>query len=159
MFSIKNQNITPSSSLLTMEFPYLLTTLLFLASYLLTTRLRRQSSTLPSTVFPSLPIISHLYLLKPPIYRTLAKLSAKHGPILRLRLGYRHALVISSPAVVEECLNKNDIIFANRPKMLYGKIIGVNYTSLGWSPYGENWRHLRRIAAIEVLSIHPQRVP
>ncbi|KAJ0785702.1 putative oxidoreductase [Helianthus annuus] len=137
-----------------MEFPYLLTTLLLLASYLITNRLRRRSSTLPPTVFPSLPIIGHLYLLKQPIYRTLAKLSAKHGPILRLQLGYRHALVVSSPAAVEECLNKNDIIFANRPKMLYGKIIGVNYTSLGWSPYGENWRHLRRIAAIEVLSIH-----
>ncbi|KAM0034931.1 putative oxidoreductase [Helianthus debilis subsp. tardiflorus] len=38
--------------------------------------------------------------------------------------------------------------------MLYGKIIGVNYTNLVWSPYNDNWRNLRRIATIEILSIH-----
>ncbi|KAJ0785698.1 putative isoflavone 3'-hydroxylase [Helianthus annuus] len=137
-----------------MEIPYLLTTtllLLFTTLYLL---LRRRSSTLPPTIFPSLPIIGHLYLLKPPLYRTLAKLSAKHGPILRLQLGFRRVLIVSSPSAAEECFTKNDIVFANRPKMLFGKIIGVNYTSLAWSPYGDNWRNLRRIASIEILSIH-----
>ncbi|MFS7910335.1 putative oxidoreductase [Helianthus anomalus] len=137
-----------------MEFPYLLITLLFLASYLITTQLRRRSSNLPPTVFPSLPIIGHLYLLKPPIYRTLAKLSTKHGPILGLQLGFRRVLVVSSPSAAEECFTKNDVIFANRPKMLFGKIIGVNYTSLGWASYGDNWRNLRRIASIEILSAH-----
>ncbi|KAL4583833.1 hypothetical protein LXL04_008418 [Taraxacum kok-saghyz] len=38
--------------------------------------------------------------------------------------------------------------------MLYGKIIGNNYASLVWSDYGDNWRNLRRIASIEILSIH-----
>lgn len=38
--------------------------------------------------------------------------------------------------------------------MLFGKIIGANYTSLAWAPYGDNWRNLRRIASIEILSIH-----
>ncbi|KAL8252151.1 hypothetical protein R6Q59_035844 [Mikania micrantha] len=50
--------------------------------------------------------------------------------------------------------HQNDIVFANRPKMLFGKIIGGNYTSLLWSPYGDHWRNLRRIASIEILSIH-----
>ncbi|KAI3763019.1 hypothetical protein L1987_53466 [Smallanthus sonchifolius] len=137
-----------------MEYHYILISLLLLASYLITSHLRRKPSNLPPTVFPSLPIIGHLYLLKPPLYRTLAKISAKHGPILNLKLGFRRVLVISSPAAAEECFTKNDIVFANRPKMLFGKIIGVNYTSLAWSPYGDNWRNLRRIASIEILSIH-----
>ncbi|KAM0034928.1 putative isoflavone 3'-hydroxylase [Helianthus debilis subsp. tardiflorus] len=137
-----------------MEFPYLLTTLLLLASYLITTHFLRRSSNLPPTVFPSLTIIGHLYLLKLPLYRTLAKLSAKHGPILRLQFGFRRVVVVSSPAAVEECLTTNDIVFANRPKMLFGKIIGVNYTSLIWSSYSDNWRNLRRIASIEILSNH-----
>ncbi|MFS7910327.1 putative oxidoreductase [Helianthus anomalus] len=137
-----------------MEFPYLLTTLLLLASYLITTHFLRRSSNLPPTVFPSLPIIGHLYLLKLPLYQTLAKLSAKHGPILRLQFGFRRVAVVSSPAAVEECLTTNDIVFANRPKMLFGKIIGVNYTSLIWSSYSDNWRNLRRIASIEILSNH-----
>ncbi|KAI3807148.1 hypothetical protein L1987_23072 [Smallanthus sonchifolius] len=138
-----------------MEFHYILISLLLLlASYLFTFHLRRKPSNLPPTVFPSLPIIGHLYLLKPPLYRTLAKISAKHGPNLNLKLGYRRVLVISSAAAAEECFTKNDIVFANRPKMLFGKIIGANYTSLAWSPYGDNWRNLRRIASIEILSIH-----
>ncbi|KAD6119055.1 hypothetical protein E3N88_10326 [Mikania micrantha] len=137
-----------------MEVPYLFISLILIASYLFTSHFRRRSANLPPTIFPSLPIIGHLYLIKPPLYRTLAKISAKYGPILQLQLGFRRVLVVSSPSAAEECFTKNDIVFANRPKMLFGKIIGVNYTSLAWSPYGDNWRNLRRIASIEILSIH-----
>ncbi|KAJ0785695.1 putative oxidoreductase [Helianthus annuus] len=138
-----------------MDIPYLYISLLLLvASYLFTYQIRRKSSNHPPTIFPTLPIIGHLYLLKPPLYRTLAKLSAKHGPILGLQLGFRRVLVVSSPSAAEECFTKNDIIFANRPKMLFGKIIGVNYTSLAWASYGDSWRNLRRIASIEILSAH-----
>ncbi|KAI3684651.1 hypothetical protein L6452_33876 [Arctium lappa] len=139
-----------------MEISYLYTSLLFLLlSYLFTSHLRRsRTANLPPTVFPSLPIIRHLYLLKPPLYRTLAKISAKYGPILHLDFGSRRVILVSSPSVVEECFTKNDIVFANRPRMLFGKIIGLNYTTLAWSPYGDNWRNLRRIASIEILSIH-----
>ncbi|KAJ9560132.1 hypothetical protein OSB04_005292 [Centaurea solstitialis] len=138
-----------------MEISYLYISLLFLlASYLFTSLFRRRISNLPPTVFPSFPIIGHLYLLKPPLYRTLAKLSEKYGPILHLRFGSRRVILVSSPSAVEECFTKNDIIFANRPRMLFGKIIGQNYTTLIWSPYGDNWRNLRRIASIEILSVH-----
>ncbi|KAM0066609.1 putative isoflavone 2'-hydroxylase [Helianthus debilis subsp. tardiflorus] len=132
-----------------MEVPYLyISLLLLLASYLF----RRKSANLPPTVFPVLPIIGHLYLLKPPLHRTLAKISAKYGPVLHLQLGFRRVLLVSSPSATEECFTKNDIIFANRPHMLFGKIIGINYTTLIWSSYGENWRNLRRIASLEILS-------
>ncbi|KAK9053939.1 hypothetical protein SSX86_025014 [Deinandra increscens subsp. villosa] len=138
-----------------MEVQYLyISLLLLLASYLFASQIRRKSSNLPPTVFPSIPLIGHLYLLKPPLYRTLAKISAKYGPILQLQLGFRRVLVVSSPSAAEECFTKNDVVFANRPKLLFGKIIGVNYTSLVSSPYGDNWRNLRRIASIEILSIH-----
>ncbi|KAL8225903.1 hypothetical protein R6Q57_018460 [Mikania cordata] len=137
-----------------MEVPYLFIPLILIASYLFTSHFRRRYANLPPTIFPSLPIIGHLYLIKPPLYRTLAKISAKYGTILQLQLGFRRVLVVSSPSAAEECFTKNDIVFANRPKMLFGKIIGVNYTSLAWSPYGDNWRNLRRIASIEILSIH-----
>nr|GEX30089.1 cytochrome P450 81E8-like [Tanacetum cinerariifolium] len=138
-----------------MDVPYLYITIVFLiASYLLTSYLRKKPSNLPPTIFPTLPIIGHLYLLKPPLYRTLAKLSAKYGDVLLLRLGSRRVLIVSSPSASEECFTKNDVLFANRPHMLFGKIIGNNYTSLVWASYGDNWRNLRRIAAVEILSIH-----
>ncbi|KAI7740855.1 hypothetical protein M8C21_019744, partial [Ambrosia artemisiifolia] len=86
-------------------------------SSLLTTHIHHKSANLPPTVFPALPVIGHLYLLKKPLYRTLAKVSAKYGPVLFLRLGFRRVLLISSPSAAEECFMKNDIIFANRPHL------------------------------------------
>nr|XP_043637893.1 cytochrome P450 81Q32-like [Erigeron canadensis] len=130
--------------------------ILFLVSYLLVTvyLCGRKFSDLPPTVFPTLPIIGHLYLVKPLVYRNFAKISEKHGPIVYLRLGSRHGLLVSSPSISKECFTKNDITFANRPQLLFGKIIGNNNTSLAWASYGENWRNLHRLASLEILSSH-----
>ncbi|KAL4583460.1 hypothetical protein LXL04_008033 [Taraxacum kok-saghyz] len=131
-----------------------ITVSLLIALFLFASRFRRKFSNLPPTVFPSLPVIGHLYLLKKPIYRTFARISAKHGPILLLRFGSRRVLLVSSPSAAEECFTKNDIIFANRPRLLAGKILGSNYSSIGWAPYGDHWRNLRRISTIEIFSSH-----
>ena len=126
--------------------------LLFVVLYSITTHLIHKFQKHPPTPFPSLPIIGHLYLLKKPLHRSLAKISNKHGPILLLQFGSRPVLVISSPSAAEECFTKNDIVFANRPFLLFGKHLGYNYTSLVWSPYGDNWRNLRRISSLQLFS-------
>ncbi|KAD4888578.1 hypothetical protein E3N88_20651 [Mikania micrantha] len=138
----------------TMDYYSLFITLALLVAgrILFTTHFRRNSANLPPTIFPTLPIIGHLHLLKNPFYRTLAAISAKHGPILLLRFGSRRVLLVTSPTAAEECLAKNDILFANRPRLLAGKILGSNYSNLGWSPYGDHWRNLRRISTLELLS-------
>ncbi|PPE00077.1 hypothetical protein GOBAR_DD02867 [Gossypium barbadense] len=100
---------------------------------------------------PTLPILGHLHLLKEPFNRSLFALSQKHGPIFSLRLGSHLAIVASSLSVVEECLTKNDIVFANRPYFWVGKYIGYDYTTLGSSPYGDHWRNLRRICKLEIF--------
>ncbi|KAI3465294.1 hypothetical protein Pfo_021957 [Paulownia fortunei] len=102
----------------------------------------------------SLPVIGHLYLFKKPLHRTLAKISNKYGPVLLLQFGSRPVLLVSSPSAAEECLTKNDIVFANRPRLLAGKVLGYNYTSLVWASYGDHWRNLRRITSLEILSTH-----
>ncbi|WCJ31288.1 Cytochrome P450 81Q32 [Euphorbia peplus] len=101
---------------------------------------------------PALPILGHLHILKQPIHRTLHNLSQIFGPIFYLRLGYRPAIVISSPSAVEECFTKNDIVLANRPPFIMGKYLGYNHTSMGSSPYDDHWRNLRRICALEIFS-------
>ncbi|KAH7566649.1 hypothetical protein JRO89_XS08G0208800 [Xanthoceras sorbifolium] len=101
---------------------------------------------------PSIPIIGNLYLLKPPMHRTFHKLSQKYGPIFSLRLGSRLVIVVSSSTAVEECFTKNDVILANRPKLLITKHLTYDYTTLSNAPYGEHWRNLRRICAIEIFS-------
>ncbi|KAL6013235.1 hypothetical protein ACLOJK_003727 [Asimina triloba] len=101
---------------------------------------------------PSLPIIGHLRFLQQPLHRSLAALSRCYSPILYLRFGSRPVLLVSSPSMAEDCLSRNDIIFANRPQILAGKHLGYNYTAIGFAPYGPHWRNLRRIATIEILS-------
>ncbi|CAN1274260.1 Isoflavone 2'-hydroxylase, partial [Linum perenne] len=95
---------------------------------------------------PSLPFIGHLHLLKEPIHRTLQTLSTKYGQIYFLSMGVRNVVVVSSPSLVEECFNKNDIVLANRPFLVAGKILHYNYTTVGAAPYGPHWRDLRRDA-------------
>nr|XP_043608337.1 cytochrome P450 81Q32-like [Erigeron canadensis] len=113
----------------------------------------RRKKNLPPTIFPKIPIIGHLYLLQKPLHRTLAKLSSKHGPILLLHFGSRPVLVVNSPSVSEECFTgKNDIVFANRPRLLVAKILSSNCTGTVWAPYGDHWRNLRRISTIEIFS-------
>lgn len=101
---------------------------------------------------PSFPLLGHLHLLKPPIHRSLAAISAAHGPVVLLRFGYRPVLLVSSPAAAEECFTVHDVAFANRPRFLAGKILGYDFTSVVWAPYGPLWRDLRRITSVHLLS-------
>ncbi|KAF8404940.1 hypothetical protein HHK36_009835 [Tetracentron sinense] len=120
-------------------------------SFLLLSNLLKKKKNLPPSPL-TLPILGHLHLLKKPLPQTLQTLSAHYGPILFLRLGFRPVLLVSSPSAVEECFTKNDIIFANRPPLIAGKHLGYNHTTLEWAPYGHHWRHLRRIATVEIFS-------
>ncbi|CAI0464916.1 unnamed protein product [Linum tenue] len=127
----------------------ILTTIFIIFSW--KSKQRRRLNLPPSP--PSLPFIGHLHLLKQPLHRTLQTLSTKYGPIFSLTLGVRNVLVVSSPSLVEECLNKNDVVFANRPHSFLGwKILGYNYTAIGSAPYGPHWRNLRRLSTVELLS-------
>lgn len=116
---------------------------------LLQTRKKRRN--LPPSP-PAIPFIGHLHLLRQPIHRSLENLSKKYGPIISLRLGPRPVVVVSSPSAVEECFTKNDTVFANRPQFLAGKYLHYNNTTLASASYGDHWRNLRRICAIEIFS-------
>lgn len=130
---------------------------LFLLLYTITKHLLHKLGNLPPTPFPILPLIGHLYFFTNPtlpFHRALSRVSRRHGPALFLYLGSRPALLISSPSAAQQCLAKNDIVFANRPNLLNGKHFGYNFTSLAWASYGDHWRNLRRISALDLLSAH-----
>ncbi|KAJ0097272.1 hypothetical protein Patl1_28599 [Pistacia atlantica] len=147
----------PNPSKTKMEDTTILYSSLSLLFIILTLKLlfqsRKSRKNLPPSP-PSLPILGHFHLIKPPVHRALHKQSQKYGPIMSLRFGSRPMIIVSSLSAAEECFTKNDIVFANRPKLLMGKHLGYNYTTLVQSPYGDHWRNLRRIAAIEVFSPH-----
>ncbi|KAF3675021.1 cytochrome 81Q32 [Capsicum chacoense] len=135
-----------------MEMDFTFSTILLIFSIFLILKLQnaRKKNLPPSP--PSLPIIGHLHLLKSPIHQTFKSLSSKYGPIMYLKFGISQVIIVSSASVAEQCFTKNDIIFANRPKSLVSKHLGYNHTTIGFSPYGDHWRNLRRISSIQIFS-------
>ncbi|XP_073525812.1 uncharacterized protein [Phyllobates terribilis] len=101
---------------------------------------------------PSRPIIGHLHLLNEPLHRSLQTLSDQYGPVFLLRLGYCRVLVVSSPQSIEHCFAQNDAVFADRPRFLTGEILGYDYSTIGWAPYGDLWRTLRRVTTLQAFS-------
>ncbi|XP_074263996.1 cytochrome P450 81Q32-like [Silene latifolia] len=133
--------------------------IILIISYTLTkTLLLHKLRNLPPTPFPTLPIIGHLHLLKSsdsnPIHRALSQISSRYGPIVFLQLGSRPTLLVSSASAAEDCLHHNDVIFANRPRLIGNKILAYESTTMLWAPYGPLWRTHRRIASTEILSPH-----
>ncbi|KAF2562243.1 hypothetical protein F2Q70_00018429 [Brassica cretica] len=138
-----------------MEPFYMILSLVFLfifLTFLFGTR-RRKLNLPPSPARPY-PIIGHLHLLKLPLQRSFLSLSKSLGgaSIFSLRLGTRLVYVVSSHSVAEECFTKNDVVFANRPEFLFAKHIGYNSSTMVSAAYGDSWRNLRRIGAIEIFS-------
>ncbi|KAH7520262.1 hypothetical protein FEM48_Zijuj08G0125400 [Ziziphus jujuba var. spinosa] len=101
---------------------------------------------------PSLPIVGHLHLLKPPIHQTYHRLSQKYGPIFSLWFGSRRVVIVSSPSAVRDCFTKNDIVLANRPHLLITKHLAYNNTTMVAASYGDHWRNLRRISSTDIFS-------
>ncbi|CAH9141928.1 unnamed protein product [Cuscuta epithymum] len=118
-------------------------------------KLRSQShkKNLPPSLPGRLPILGHFHLMKNLLHRTLHEYSKKLGPIYSLHFGGRLVVVVSSSSLVEECMSKNDVIFANRPPVSVDrKSLGFSSTSVIGAPYGDHWRNLRKLCDLEIFS-------
>nr|UXF47984.1 cytochrome P450 CYP71-4 [Daphne genkwa] len=105
----------------------------------------------------TLPIVGnlHQFMGESLPHQTMAKLATKYGPIMHLKLGQVPTIVISSPEMAKQVLKTQDHIFASRPQIIAAEIILYNF-SIGFLPYGETWRQIRKISVVEFLS--PKRV-
>ncbi|KAM3308754.1 hypothetical protein P3S67_010498 [Capsicum chacoense] len=100
-----------------------------------------------------LPIIGSLHHLTGTLpHRTFRSLAQKYGPLMYLQLGEVPTVVISSPSMAKEVLKTHDLTFATRPEFISTKIIFYNYKDIGFCPYGDYWRQMRKICIIELLS-------
>uniref|UniRef100_A0ACD5VUZ5 Uncharacterized protein n=1 Tax=Avena sativa TaxID=4498 RepID=A0ACD5VUZ5_AVESA len=147
-----------------MEFnnnAYSMAVLLGLASLLLLLRFlvvvgkkKNTSSRLPPSP-TAIPFFGHLHLLDKPFHAALSRLAARHGPVFSLRLGSRSAVVVSSPAYAKECFTEHDVTFAARPDLPSLTLISKDYGSvLSTLSHGPQWRALRLVAAVHLLSAH-----
>lgn len=100
------------------------------------------------------PIIGNLHLFTGPDlpHIVFSKLADRHGPIMHLRAGSKHILVISSPEATRECLTVHDQTFASRPAAATARILGFGSNIIPFAPYGPYWREARKLASFHVLS-------
>ena len=101
-----------------------------------------------------LPVIGSLHhlLSSPLLFRVLRGLAKKHGPLMTLRLGEVPALVASSMEAAQAILKVHDTNFADRFTPATFATVAYGGTNLILSPYGERWRHLRKIVVQEMLT-------
>ncbi|PWA57887.1 cytochrome P450 82A2 [Artemisia annua] len=100
------------------------------------------------------PIIGHLHLLGGPElpHIVLGRMADECGPIFTIKLGVYQILVVSDHMIAKECFTKNDKVFASRPKILAAELMAYNYAGFGVSPYGDYWKHMRKMVIAELLS-------
>ncbi|BAT97806.1 hypothetical protein LR48_Vigan07g158600 [Vigna angularis] len=98
------------------------------------------------------PIIGNILELGNQPHQALAKLSQIYGPIMSLKLGSTTTIVISSPHVAKEVLQKHDQIFSNRTIPDTLRALDHHILSVVWMPPSALWRTLRRACATKVFS-------
>eukprot|EP01018_Ginkgo_biloba_P005270 Gb_32735 [translate_table: standard] len=99
-----------------------------------------------------LPIIGNLHKLGKLPHRSLQALAKKYGPLMYLRLGSVPTVVASSPEMAKEFLKTHDANFSSRPITSAGKYTAYDFKGITLAPYGSNWRDVRKICNIELLT-------
>ncbi|XP_047330960.1 geraniol 8-hydroxylase-like [Impatiens glandulifera] len=111
----------------------------------------RRGRRLPPGPFP-LPVIGNLLNLGNKPHQSLAKLAETYGPIMSLKLGQMTTIVISSPLLAQEVLQKQDISFSNRFTPDAIRACDEHKLSVVWLPVNDLWRSLRKLAHTHILS-------
>ncbi|KAE8727635.1 hypothetical protein F3Y22_tig00005411pilonHSYRG00043 [Hibiscus syriacus] len=78
-----------------------------------------------------LPIVGSLPFLRPDLHSYFADLARTYGPVVKLQLGSKLGILVTSPSAAREVLKDQDI---------------------AWNPYGPEWRMLRKVCVIKMLS-------
>ncbi|XP_028754938.1 cytochrome P450 71D8 [Neltuma alba] len=80
------------------------------------------------------------------------ELSHRYGPLMHLQLGELSTVIVSSPEIAQEIMKTHDLAFVNRPQLLTPKLMGYGSADIVFSPYGDYWKHMRRICASQLFS-------
>jgi cytochrome P450 len=87
------------------------------------------------------------------VHETFMNWGKQYGPLIYLRLGSVHTVVVSSPAMAKEFLKTHDQQFHYRPtQAMFGEIVFANKGMI-FAEGGPMWRYLRKICMTELFSV------
>ena len=120
--------------------------------YLIKRRIELKGQKKPLPPGPTkLPIIGNLHQLGALPHYSWWQLSKKYGPIMLLQLGVP-TVVVSSAEAAREFLKTHDIDCCSRPPLVGLGKFSYNHRDIGFAPYGDYWREVRKICVLEVFS-------
>lgn len=102
-----------------------------------------------------LPVIGslhHLLLRRGLPHHVMRDLSARHGPLMLLRICERQVVVLSSAEAAREVYKGHDTAFSQRPSSPGIDELSRHGQGVIFAPYGDHWRLLRKILMTELLS-------
>ncbi|KAI3858582.1 hypothetical protein MKX03_005630 [Papaver bracteatum] len=99
-----------------------------------------------------LPLIGNLLSLESNLHVYFANLAEVYGPIVKIQVGSKIFVVVSSTSLTKEVLKDNDAIFANRDAPVAALVASYGGVDIGWSASNSEWRKLRKVFAHEMLS-------
>uniref|UniRef100_A0ACD5ZE31 Uncharacterized protein n=1 Tax=Avena sativa TaxID=4498 RepID=A0ACD5ZE31_AVESA len=102
----------------------------------------------------ALPVLGHLHHLARDLpHRAMRDLARRHGPLLLLRLGRLPVVVASSAEAAREVMVSRDVDFATRHMSRMVRLsIAQGAEGIIFAPYGDEWRQIRKICTVELLS-------
>ncbi|GMJ06152.1 cytochrome P450, family 706, subfamily A, polypeptide 4 [Hibiscus trionum] len=98
-----------------------------------------------------LPIVGIIPFLRPDLHSYFAELARTYGPVVKLQLGSKLGILVTSPSAARQVLKDQDIVFANRDVPTTVKVLSGG-RDIVWNPYGPEWRMLRKVCVIKMLS-------
>ncbi|XP_054820014.1 cytochrome P450 83B1-like [Prosopis cineraria] len=100
-----------------------------------------------------LPLIGNLlHLPTSAPHHYLWQLSNQYGPLIFLRLGIKPTIVVSSARIARQVLKTHDLVFASRPSLLGIRTFSYNGLDLGFAPYSDHWREMKKISVLHFFS-------
>ncbi|XP_057771422.1 carnosic acid synthase-like [Salvia miltiorrhiza] len=102
---------------------------------------------------PRLPIVGNILQLGPNPHKSFAHLAKTYGPLMSLHLGNQFAVVVSSPEMATEVLQKQGLVFANPFNPVALRVLGHDENSVAMLPSSSaTWKKLRRVARERLFS-------
>ncbi|KAM3384142.1 hypothetical protein ACQJBY_008665 [Aegilops geniculata] len=100
------------------------------------------------------PVVGNLpeMLLSKPAFRWIHRMMEDMGTdITCVRLGSVHVIAITCPSIAREVLRTQDANFASRPLTFASGTISGGYKDAVLSPFGDQWKKMRRVLTSEIV--------